>query len=126
MNTYKSVLLLGALLFAPMPVVFAQANPGGPGKGAGGPPEMAERGSEQSQAVRALLRQFQERRQQFIAERHELVKKLQGLPEAERKQILEELRLQQQGRVEEHRALAREIREEMRRMREQRREGPTG
>jgi hypothetical protein len=122
MNTFKTIVFLSGLWAAATPLALAQGAPGGPG-GPGGPPEVTGGGSEHSQAVQALLNMFQERRQEYIAERRQLMLQLQQATEEERKELLDQLRLRQRERIQEQRELARQIREQMREMRKNQ---PTG
>jgi Spy/CpxP family protein refolding chaperone len=122
MKPFKTIVFLSGLLAAATPLAFAQGTPGGPG-GPGGPPEVTGGGSEHSQAVHALLNTFRERRQEYIAERRQLMLQLQQATEEERKELLDQLRLRQRERIQEQRELARQIREQMREMRKNQ---PTG
>lgn len=94
-----------------------------------GPPEDAQKQhqyqnrSENAEALHGLLNQFREQRDQYIAARQALMERLRTCTDAERQQILEQLRLENQARVAEQRALGKQIRDELRRLREQRRTG---
>lgn len=94
-----------------------------------GPPEDVQKQhqhqnrSENAEALHGLLNQFREQRDQYIAARQALMERLRACTDAERQQILEQLRLENQARVAEQRALGKQIREELRRLREQRRAG---
>jgi Spy/CpxP family protein refolding chaperone len=79
--------------------------------------------SENAEALHGLLNQFREQRDQYIAARQALMQRLRTCTDAERQQILEQLRLENQARVAEQRALGKQIRDELRRLREQRRTG---
>lgn len=83
-----------------------------------------ENASENAKAVQTLLKAFDDRREQLMLERKMLLQKLEGAnTEAEKKGILEQLRLEQQTRQEEQRALRREIGEELKKLRDQRKGG---
>lgn len=79
--------------------------------------------SENAEALHGLLNQFREQRDQYIAARQALMERLRTCTDAEREQILEQLRVENQARVAEQRALGKQIRDELRRLREQRRTG---
>jgi hypothetical protein len=79
--------------------------------------------SENAEALHGLLNQFREQRDQYITARQALMERLRTCTDAERQQILEQLRLENQARVAEQRALGKQIRDELRRLREQRRTG---
>jgi hypothetical protein len=80
-----------------------------------------ENASDNAKAVQALLKTFDARRDQLMAERKALLGKLDAAAtEAEKKEILEELRTENQARHEEQRALRREIGAELKNLREQR------
>jgi Skp family chaperone for outer membrane proteins len=119
MKTYRILILLVGLLAAGTSSAVAQGTPGGPG----GPPEVTGPGSERSQAVHALLSSFRERRQEYIAERRQLMLQLQQATEDERKDLLAQLRERQRERIQEQRELARQIREQMKELRKNQ---PTG
>lgn len=129
MKTKTSLLITIAALACSAPALLAQtAGPGAAGSNRPTtPPAMEGPGSAHSEAMRTRLREFAAQREEFIAQRRELVARLQTATEEERQAIIAELRLQLQSRVEEQRALAKQIREEMKALREQRRQqGPNG
>jgi hypothetical protein len=83
-----------------------------------------ENASENAKAVQGLLKTFDARRDQLMAQRRELLQKLEGAAtEAEKKEIIDQLRAEQKLRQEEQRTLRREIGEELKRLREQRKSG---
>jgi hypothetical protein len=73
-----------------------------------------------------MLQTFQQNRQAIIDQRRLLVRQLQGLNEDERKALIAELRGMQKDLAADHRALARTIREEMKKLRQNRQNPPTG
>lgn len=78
-----------------------------------------ENASDNAKAVHVLLDQFKTQREQFIASRKALLEKLKSATGDDRKAILDELRADQQSRVEEQRAMGKEIRDEVKKLREQ-------
>jgi Skp family chaperone for outer membrane proteins len=116
MTLSKKLLLLSALMLASTPFLSAQATPAVPPGAAFGTPEQ----------VRQMLQNFHAARQVILAQRMEIVRALQAVSEEDRKAIIAELRAMQKDLSAEHRALARTIREEMKQLRDQRRNPPTG
>lgn len=93
-----------------------------PGRSA--PHTVNENASDNAKAVQAVLRQFDAKRDAMAAERKALIEKLNAATtEAERKAILEQLRTEKQAQADEQRALGKEIREELRKVRDQRKTG---
>ncbi len=86
-----------------------------PGRPTMTPPAMHpnENASDNAKAVHALLDQFKAQRDQFLAARQALVDKLKTATADERKAILDQLRAEQQARVEDQRALGKQIRDEL-------------
>jgi hypothetical protein len=83
-----------------------------------------ENASDNAKAVQTLLKTFDDRRDQLMSERKTLLQKLEtAASETEKKGILEQLRLEQQTRQEEQRTLRREIGEELKKLRDQRKGG---
>jgi uncharacterized membrane protein len=118
MTLSKKLLLLSALALASTPFISAQTPPAPtvpPGAAVGLP-----------EPVRQMLQAFRQDRQAVIDQRRELVRTLQNLSEEERKAAIAALRGMQKDVAAEHRALARTIREEMKKLRESRQNPPTG
>lgn len=82
-----------------------------------------ENASDTAKAVQALLDQFRAQRDQFLAARQALIDQLKTATGDERKAILEQLRTDQQARVDEQRALGKQIRDEIKNVH---RDHPTG
>jgi hypothetical protein len=96
--------------------------PESPGRSA--PHTVNENASDNAKAVQAVLRQFDAKRDAMAAERKALIEKLNAATtETERKAILEQLRTEKQAQADEQRALGKEIREELRKVRDQRKTG---
>lgn len=71
-----------------------------------------------------MLRQFDAKRDKLAADRKVLIEKLNATKDdGERKNILEQLRTEQQTQADERRALGKEMREELRKVRDQRKTG---
>lgn len=87
---------------------------------AGAPNENA---SDNAKAVHALLDQFKAQREEYTASRRMLIERLKTCTEEEKSAIIEQLRLEQRERVEEQRALGKQIRDELKTLREQRKTG---
>ena len=98
------------------------AGPGnGPGTNRGKPHTVNENASDNAKAVQAVLRQFDVKRDAMAAERKALLDKLAtAKTETERTAILDQLRTEQKAHADEQRALGKEIREELKKVREQR------
>lgn len=99
-STYRTLVFAGSLLVTASGAFAAPATP---------PPN--PNASDNAKAILALQQQFKAQREQFIADRKALIAKLQGATDAERKQILEQLRAEQKSRIDEQRALAKQIRD---------------
>ena len=111
MKSHPRILLVAGSLLIAASGAFAQPTTPPPNPNA----------SDNAKAVLALLQQFKTQREQFIADCKALIARLQGATDAERKQILEQLRTEQQSRIDEQRALAKQVRDaakEQRRNRE--------
>lgn len=72
-------------------------------------------------SVRELLVQFNTQRRDWLQERNELLKQLRGATEEERQAILQQLREEGHEFRQAQRELAKQIREELRRLRDERR-----
>lgn len=79
--------------------------------------------SDNAKAILKMLQDFKTQREQYIADRKALIAKLQGATEAERKQIIEQLRADQQARIEAQRELAKAIRDAAKQQRDQHKGG---
>lgn len=80
--------------------------------------------SDTAKAVQALLMQFDAKRDQAIADRQALMERLRAATtDAEKQAILLQLRAEMQARKDEQTALGKQIRDELRKLREQRRGG---
>lgn len=103
----------------------------GPGSGTGtgaGRPEWAGQGrlagaDNLPTEVQALVNRFQEQRQEWIANRQQLLDCMQDMTDEERAAAIAELRELQREQVRQQRDLARQIRAEMRALRNARRNG---
>ncbi|PTY06308.1 hypothetical protein DB347_12805 [Opitutaceae bacterium EW11] len=126
MKTSTKISLLASVLLLSLPAAFAQSNNANTHRPDPGVPANAGKGSAESDAVRALIKEFETKREQYISDRKALIARLQGATADERKQILEQLRTEQQSRIEEQRALAKQIREELKTLRQQRKSGNGG
>lgn len=113
MKSHQRILLFTGSLFLAASGAFAQPTTPPPNPNA----------SDNAKAVLALLQQFKTQREQFIADRKALIAKLQGATDAERKQILDQLRTEQQSRIDEQRALAKQIRDAAKEQRRNQRGG---
>src|SRR5437016_3802368 len=92
--------------------------PATPGKAA--PHTVNEHASDNAKAVQAVLQKFDATRDQIIADRKALIDKLQAAKtDAERKAILDQLRTENSDQ----RALGKEIRDELKKLRDQRAKG---
>lgn len=94
------------------------ANPGGTTNPRGKGP--AANASENAKAVHKVIADFQLQRDQYLAERKTLLEKLRTATETERKTILEQLRAENEKRADEERALGKQIREELKKLRDER------
>lgn len=118
----SSILLLASGLMIGTSA-FGQTTPPAdtrPEKPARGPNAHA---SDNAKKVHELLAGFKAQREEYIAARRVILERLKTATEEERKAILEELRASQKDRVEEQRALGKEIRGEMKKVRETRKNG---
>ena len=96
--------------------------PTNPGKGS--PHTVNENASDNAKAVQTMLRQFDAKRDKLAADRKVLIERLNATKDdADRKNILEQLRTEQQTQADERRALGKEMREELRNVRNQRKTG---
>jgi ABC-type branched-subunit amino acid transport system ATPase component len=80
----------------------------------------AANASENAKAVHKVIADFQAQRDQYLAERKTLLEKLRTATETERKTILEQLRAENEKRADEERALGKQIREELKKLRDER------
>jgi hypothetical protein len=130
MNSKTRVLAISAgVLLCAVSLVAQTAPPddtGGKPSNPGSQGAVHGKGSAESELVRGLLTDFKTKRDAYIAERKALVEKLKGATDAERKQILADLRAEQQSRIDDQRALAKQIRDELKKLREQRKSGSGG
>lgn len=85
----------------------------------------AANASENAKAVHKVIADFQMQRDQYLAERKTLLEKLRTATEAERKTILEQLRAENEKRADEERALGKQIREELKKLRDERKSAGT-
>jgi len=79
--------------------------------------------SDNAKAVQKLLQDFKAKREQYIADRKALIEKLKNATEAERKQILDQLRAEQQSRIDAQRELAKALRDAAKQQRDDRKKG---
>lgn len=130
MNNKTRLLALGVSLMLAASGLFAAeivtpepgkpANPGSQGAIHG-------KGSAESAAVRGLLQDFATKREAYIAQRKALIETLKSATtDTERKAILATLREEQQARIDDQRALAKTIRDEMKALRKDRKPGSGG
>lgn len=130
MNNKTRFLALGAsLLLVSSGLFAADAVPPMPGKPAnpGAQGAVHGKGSAESALVRGLLDDFATKREAYIAQRKALVETLKNAStDAERKAILATLREEQQARIDDQRALAKTIRDEMKALRKDRKAGGGG
>ena len=95
-----------------------------PGKSGGKGPN--ENASDTAKAVHEVIAKFQADRETYLAERRKLLDELKkATTEAERQKILEELRKDKQEREEDERNLGKQIREQLKTLREDRKSGGT-
>ena len=102
-SSYRTLVLVGSLLVTASGAFAESTTPP--------TPPSTPNASDNAKAIQALHDQFKAKREQFIADRKALIAKLQGATEAERKQILEQLKAEQKNRIDEQRALAKQIRD---------------
>jgi hypothetical protein len=87
-------------------------------------PTLNENASDNAQAVQKLLNTFDAKRDSFIAERQKLVDQLSAAKtDEERTKILAEMKKEQELRQDEQRDLAKEIRGQLKSLRDQRKTG---
>lgn len=122
MKTSKRFLVLMAALLIGATGLLAQSTVTPPGMN---PPTVRPNvnASDNAKAMQTLLKQFETQRDQFIAARKAMLDKLPGATEAERKKILDELHADQKARNDEQRALAKQIRDELKKLRDARKSG---
>lgn len=84
-----------------------------------------EHASDTAKAVHTVIATFQANRETYLAERKVLLEKLKTASETERKAILEQLRTDKQEREADERNLGKQIREELKSLREARKTGGT-
>ena len=93
---------------------------GGKAKGKSANKGPNENASQRAKDVHAVIEAFQAQREGYLAERKTLLAKLETATEAEKKQILEQLRADKQEREEEERSLGKQIREDLKKLRGER------
>jgi len=86
-------------------------------KGSKGPNENA---SQRAKDVHAVIEAFKTQRETYLADRKALLEKLKLAPELEKAKILEELRKEKELRETEERSLGKQIREELKGLRGER------
>jgi len=87
-------------------------------------PTVNENASDNAKAVQTLLNTFDAKRDAFIAERQKLVDQLAAAKtDAERSKILEDMKKEQELRQDEQHDLAKEIRGQLKSLRDQRKTG---
>jgi hypothetical protein len=106
----KILLLATAIFFA-----AGAANAADRAEAAASKPEVA---GQVSPDLQKLIEQFKSRRDSMLADRQLLLDQLKNATVEERKQILDKMQTQQKQLVEAQRALGKQIRDEMRRLRE--------
>jgi hypothetical protein len=82
-----------------------------------------ENASDNAKAIHVALEKFKAERTRLLDERAAVLEKLKGASDAEKKAILEQLRVESKAREEEERALAKQVREELKKIREDRKVG---
>lgn len=97
----------------PAPPVTPVQPPGAPKMGKG-PNENA---SANAKAVHAVIQQFREQRDQYLTERKAMVEKLKTATAEEKKAIMEQLREDKTAREADERSLGKQIREELKTLR---------
>jgi hypothetical protein len=73
--------------------------------------------------VHAVIEAFQAQRNEYLTERKALLEKLNTATEAEKTKILEDLRKEKQAREAEERSLGKQIREDLKKLRDDRKGG---
>jgi hypothetical protein len=108
----------------------AAGSTGGTTTGTGGdhgkaaPHTPDDHASDNAKAVQTILQKFDANRDQFMAERQALLDKLQAAKtDAERQVILDQLRAEQQTEKDQRKQLGKEIRDQLKTLREQRKGG---
>jgi acyl-CoA reductase-like NAD-dependent aldehyde dehydrogenase len=97
----------------PAPPVIPVQPPGSPKMGKG-PNENA---SANAKAVHAVIQQFREQRDQYLTERKAMLEKLKTATAEEKKAIMEQLREDKTAREADERSLGKQIREELKTLR---------
>lgn len=83
------------------------------------PHTVNENASDRAKAVQGVLQKFDAQRDAMAAERKVLLDKLQAAKtDAERKAILDQLKVEQKANIDEQRALGKEIRAELKKLRD--------
>lgn len=82
-----------------------------------------ENASQNAKDVHLVLEQFRTLREGYLAQRKELLEKLKGANDEEKKKILEQLRVESASRDEEERALGKQIRDDLKKLRDARKTG---
>ena len=89
--------------------------------GKGTPHTVNENASDNAKAIQAVLKTFDAKRDALAAERKALIEKLEAAKtDLEKKAILDQLHTEQQAQAEERRALGKEMRNELKKIRDQR------
>ena len=79
-----------------------------------------ENSSQNAKDVHAVVEQFRTLREGYLAERKALIEKLKTATDDEKKKILEQLRTESAARQEEERALGKQVREDLKKLRDAR------
>jgi hypothetical protein len=95
----------------------------GNAKGKSGKKGPNEHASARAQEVHAVIEAFQAQRATYLAARKQALDNLKVAPEAEKARILAEIRLEKQAREEEERSLGKQIREDLKKLRDDRKGG---
>ncbi|MBL9203445.1 MAG: hypothetical protein JNN01_00060 [Opitutaceae bacterium] len=131
MNSLPKLLTLAAGLAAATTGLFAQTTGTTPSTGTvpvrpttpNGSVTLTPRPSVPPTEVQTLIRQFDAQREALLAQRRAELARLQNATAEERARILAEMQAAQAARQDEQRELARKIREELKVLREARRNG---
>ncbi|HEX2613209.1 MAG TPA: hypothetical protein VHO02_06435 [Fibrobacteria bacterium] len=128
MKTTRQLLTIAGVLLLSASSVLAQGKSKDPKdpKEPKDPPAHAgpnENASDNAKAVQLLLKGFKEKRDKVINDRKALIDQLKTASGDERQRILDELRADQKARSDEERALAKEIRDELKKLRDARKNG---
>ena len=110
-------LFVAAVLAASAGLCVAQTNPSTPPAVKAADVAKAA-GASQSADVQKLVDQFSAKRDTLIADRQALVNQLKGATADQRKAILEKMQAQEKELVDAQRALGKQLRDEMRKLRQ--------